>query len=297
MSISVSSDEFLARLRSVRAQVSEIGASTIAGRRAAEFLERIEARLSNPPRIAVLGEMNCGKSTFANRLIGDSLLSTDLIRNTRAPVMVRRSDAARVHLRRPNGDRLPLTSGNISHISLDTGDLIEVCVPFDRLASFEVIDTPAVGFDEAGIARAVTLARLAHVTVWCTLATQAWRASEVAFWSAVRARVKRPSVLVVTQTDVLDAADRDKVRQRLVREAGPMFGSIAMTGDAASTRATIAAFDAIMAGEQARRCGRASEVARRFAERIAVEISERAPRARPHADTATGVPLAAGPVT
>jgi hypothetical protein len=187
-----------------------IGADT-SGQRlavAARALERIEAYLARPPRIAVLGEFNTGKSSLINLLLGSPLLPAGVLTRTDAPHLLRHAEA-----------------------------------PLDILRHVELLDTPGSGdagsprtaADEDVVTRQVGRA---HGAVWCTLATQAWKNSEQSQWLALRPRLRRNSLLVVTHGDSLhNDRDRGKVLERLQGEAGELFGGIALVSITRATRA------------------------------------------------------------
>ena len=51
-------------------------------------LARVEGALRRPLRIVVLGESNSGKTSVTDLLIGQGLLPTSVVSNTRVPMLV-----------------------------------------------------------------------------------------------------------------------------------------------------------------------------------------------------------------
>ena len=287
-------DDFLARLRAVRKLMVERCATVESGRRAATLLQRIEARVQRPPRIVLLGETNSGKSTMANHLLQRALLTTDIVRNTRAPLLVRYAPVPFVQARTPDGATHLLTTHAATRPRLEEIERIEVGVPIEALRDFEILDLPGLTTDTADVDRARRLCATAHMAIWCTVASQAWRASELALWTALSKRFGQSSVLAVTHADGLSAADRDKVSRRLERNAGPLFRSIVLViedavpvvddagkpelgpdRDGASGLDLRNVVRAAAADVQTQRYKSAGRVVRKFADRLARETSRR----------------------
>ena len=236
-------DDFLARLREAQRMLAAARVSTPGGRQTARLLARLEARLSRPISVAVLGEPNSGKTTLINRVLGRNLLATDAVQNTRSVVRVRHASTPSVELVARDGTRHRVGSEMAAGRALNLEDTFEIGVPIARLATMTFFDTPGwIGDD---VLRGPHGARPpADIDVWCTIATQAWRASEVAAWQSL-CRPAGASVLAVTRSDLLSAADRDKVRGRLVHEAGGLFRSVIMVegGPAAAGEAIAEVLD------------------------------------------------------
>jgi energy-coupling factor transporter ATP-binding protein EcfA2 len=261
--------DFPTRLRVVRKLLLERCASVEAGRAAAVLLERIERRLQQPPRIVVLGEANSGKSTLANSLIGHDILKTDIVRNTRAPVLLRYADQPTVGARGRDGSRRRLERG-VDAVSEGIAR-IEVGLPLEFLRTAEIIDTPGMTVDDAAIGETRRLCRSAHMAIWCTVASQAWRATEATLWAAVGQRIGPASFLAVTCAGRLGEADRDKVRGRVTREAGSSFRGLVLVGDDFDAAdpgmdELRGAIKTAVAHVQAERWQRASDVIRVFAD-------------------------------
>ena len=287
--------DFLARLRAVRKLLVERCVTVESGRRAAGLLQRIETRVQRPPRIVLLGETNSGKSTLANHLLQRALLTTDIVRNTRAPVLVRYAPVPFVQARTPDGAPHLLTTHAATRPRLDEIERIEVGVPIEALRDFEILDLQGLTTDTADVDRARRLCATAHMAIWCTVASQAWRASELALWTALSKRFSQSSVLAVTHVDGLSATDREKVSRRLERTAGPKFRSIVLVPENAAPVVDTAAdhpkdsacidtapepdfrdvVRAAAADIQAERHKSAGRVVRKFAERLTHGARER----------------------
>ena len=283
MASSVPMRDFVDRLRSISGEISERCAGSETGARAAHLLDRLSRRLARPPRIAILGEVNSGKTSLSNALLGTELLSTDVIHNTRAPVLVRHAEEPHVRLRR-NGEAGPgmdLGTAHPARLSPDT--FIEVGVPIDILRDFEIIDTPGTTSADEQMHRSVAIARQANVVVWCTLGTQAWKASEAACCRAIGRRPMAEGVLAVTHADLLDVSDQAKVRRRLEAAVSGQFRAIALAAmspqPAPSTDAgpdapaglieILAGVRAAVAAIQRQRQSEAMRVVDRFVSRLA----------------------------
>jgi GTPase SAR1 family protein len=226
----VASIDFVTRLQLIRERIVAEHGTDPAGLRSAELLDRIAKRLARPPRFAVLGEVNSGKTSLTNALIGEDLLTTDVIHNSRVPVLLRYAETPIVQLRRGDGVVVPIDAASLGAVAEHEG-LVEVGVPLPCLKEFELIDTPGTTATEDQMERSLAVARTTHAVIWCTIGTQAWKASEVACVRALGNRASGYGVLAVTHADLLDATDQLKVRQRLESEIiGEYFPALALVG-------------------------------------------------------------------
>jgi len=191
--------------------------------RARRAMARLEAAADRVPCIVFLGEGNSGKTTAANSLLGDGLLPTAVLANTRFPTLVRYANVPRAEAVLASGRRLDLRSPDAA--PREPIALIEVGLPADRLRHFDILDTPA-GFDPDDLPKLPGLSPLL-ISVWCTVATQAWKESERRRWQTFDPRLTRNGVLAVTALDRIDDENaRSRLLARLELEAAPLFRTL-----------------------------------------------------------------------
>jgi len=219
-------------LEASRQRLAQVATPT--ANRLMKLLGRLKKRLDQPPRIVILGEFNSGKSTLANALIGADVLPTSIHANTRLPLHAHYSAQPEVQLEFEGGGRLTLESGAIHLIRDGRTRMLRVGLPVERLKSFELIDTPGLASGMSKLdGSSLEACSQAHITLWCTTSTQAWKATEQAAWMALPERVRRRSVLVVTLADMIHSErDRSRIVARLKGEAAHAFDGLAMVSAA-----------------------------------------------------------------
>jgi len=233
-------DQVEAALQASRIRIEALALTAPGARPLARLLTRMQRLLTSPPRVVLLGEFNSGKSTLANALIGAEALPTSIHANTRVPVHARFSRRPMLSVEFAGGRREPLTEHVLPQLQDGRVRMLHAGVAIPRLEVFELIDTPGLqpgGNAGAGAGRAVQLSieacRRAHIAIWCTAATQAWKASEAQMWNQVPARLKSRSLLVATLADALNTdRDRARVEERLRAEAGPHFAAVVLAAGA-----------------------------------------------------------------
>lgn len=218
------------RLRRLRQNSGDGTSAGVAAARLERLLARIGARLIRPPRVVLLGEFNSGKSTLANALVGFELLPTSIHANSRVPIRIHYSAETSFAYDTGDGQHHPLSLESAARLRLGSARMLSLGLPVERLKRFEVIDTPGLAsgseqFDEL----VVEACRRSHVAIWCTSGTQAWKATEVAAWGEVPARLRRRGLLAVTRLDMLaDEQHRSRLQARLDMEAAPEFQGCAL---------------------------------------------------------------------
>ena len=182
-------------------------------------LDRIEASLARPLRIAVAGEFNSGKSALANLLIRIDGLPTAVVANTQIPTLLSYSVRPRVFVVDADGRRKEVRkAGAILDASIAR---LEVGLPSQRLHGVEILDLPGLADPRFDRGMDDLMLRTADVLLWCTVCTQAWKESERSAWEMLPPRLRRNALLVVTHSDLVpDAKDTDRLLRRLRVEAG-----------------------------------------------------------------------------
>ncbi|MDX2287352.1 MAG: dynamin family protein [Hyphomicrobiaceae bacterium] len=172
-------------------------------------LERLEFYLTRRPVIAIVGEVNSGKTSVANVLTGLPVLPQGVVANTAVPVWVRHGLVPAV--------REPEMANGPGGIKMR---LIEVALPAPRLSEFDILDMPAA--PDATLAAAPG----ADIVVWTTVASRAWTAAERQTAERLPRRLAATSVIVATHADQLSEAERERVFQRLQRETHGRFTKV-----------------------------------------------------------------------
>ena len=197
----------------------------------------LEESLLRPPQVVLLGEGNVGKSSVANLLLGQTLLPTSVIENTRTPLLLRYSKRLELVVLTPDGRRR-LDVSQLDAIA--EGDLraMEVGLPSERLKIFEILDTP--GLTGTTWLEVNPILRASRLLLWCTSAIQAWKESEQRLYSELSPELRRHALLVVTHKDQLRSEhDRQRVEDRLQALTGRRFRSMIFVNGRASLAASL----------------------------------------------------------
>jgi hypothetical protein len=236
-------------------------------RKALRALDVLEAYLRRPLRIAAIGEQNTGKSSLINMVLRESIVPTGALAGMRAHLLLRHGMDAALYAVGADGKRARLTSRALARMvgperrppasgtgfiynaaepanpvrrrelqglgapgSLPSSEgggakLIEMIVPHDFLNRVELVEARVFPEDDAG--NSLRHALPLDLSVWCTLATQAWKETERQSWGRLPAKLRADAILLVTYKDALGSArDEAKLLRRLERDAGPFFSTI-----------------------------------------------------------------------
>jgi len=213
---------FAGQLRVVGRDLGRTGRGVARVESVIRGLRRVAVLLLRPPRLAVMGEGNSGKSTLANLLLGNAIIPTLQLPNTRIPTVLLFSAKPVIAAMMTDGRKLPFANGTPPQ-----GEMIgvEVGLPIPHLRGCEILDFPGfadpwLGYDGTDVAR-----HRVDASIWCTFSTQAWKESERAAWQALRPRFRRHGLLAVTNADLLRKEQAEKVLARLAKIANADFSA------------------------------------------------------------------------
>jgi hypothetical protein len=197
----------------------------------------LEESLLRPPQVVLLGEGNVGKSSVANLLLGQTLLPTSVIENTRTPLLLRYSRKVDLVVLTPDGRR-KLDVSQLDAIAEGELSALEVGLPSERLRIFEILDTP--GPTGTTWLEANPIQQASRLLLWCTSAIQAWKESEQRLYSGLSPELRRHALLVVTHKDQLRSEDdRQRVEDRLQALTRRRFRGMTFVNGRASLAASL----------------------------------------------------------
>ena len=265
-------EALIADLRERQSRLDAAGSPSARAR--AGILRQLETIVTLRPRVVLLGESNCGKTSLANLLLEQPLLPDGVLANTRRPTILRYAQYFSISGLSRCG-RLPLTDGKFQLPPGVELHAIEVAMPNPRLENFDLVDTPGLASLEQF--RSWNL-RTSDLLVWCTLATQAWKESERRSWLSLPRRYHRQAIVITTQKDGLRGeAECEKVRERLIRETKSCARAVVLAS----------ALGPVNADQESREdCG-VAELEDRIAESLAAIARRREAAARRIADRIT----------
>ena len=162
------------RLKQARLRLERASSPELRLHPAIRALERTELRLERPLRIAMLGEINSGKSSLANLLAGIESLPTAVVSNTRIPTLLCYAREPEIWIAHWNGSRERLGGGD--GLPRQSIFRIEVGLPSARLRAMQILDLPGIsGLRSGGSDVDLSLHQI-DAALWCTMSTQAWSA-------------------------------------------------------------------------------------------------------------------------
>lgn len=178
-------------------------------------VQKLHHRLNRPWRIAILGEVNSGKTTAINVLLGGTRLPTQAFANTHIHTLIHYSAAPQITVITKNGKSFEVNAQQISGIS-DIAQ-INVGLPTPILHHLELLDCPGTS-DYSQLQENGEVFRSADAAIWCTSSIAPLRKNEIDCWREIPPHIKKHGILLVTRKDQLDDESQSKVFGRLKYE-------------------------------------------------------------------------------
>jgi hypothetical protein len=193
----------------------------IAGR----AFRRIAWAAARPLRVGILGEANSGKSTLANLIVGDAVLPSSPIPNTKVPTLLRFAEVPYVASLDDAGGQKILSAPE----GLPDGRVkrFETGLPSDALRFMEVMDFPGGANPMFSVDTSEAVIQGNDCVIWTTAATQAWRESERVAWLELPERLRKRGILVVMRCDqVASDALFEALKERMQSVARTYFHAV-----------------------------------------------------------------------
>lgn len=192
--------------------------------------------LEQPTRIAILGEPNAGKTTLANRLIGQRILPTSVVATAPYDVRVRHGEKQTVTVLMRDGTARSIKTDALPTLPPDDVKTVEITLPNERLRGIEILDFAAQqsrANTPGWTKQPGTTHQAADLWIWCTNAARAWGESERVARTSATAMSRPRAILAATHADTLmSAAAEALVRARLERETAHLFDTVLFTSPA-----------------------------------------------------------------
>ncbi len=222
-------------------------------------LRQIECTLARPFRIAVIGNALSGKSELIRNLLGASSLPPIRQRFAHAPVYFTHGAKTDLHFLDMRGATLRpeqaeeaaqsrsmrpgviYTAGQtrssglfFPQAGLDNSESkishVEASLPIAMLQLVEFIEHRSELMTQEQSPRLAQILKSVDMTIWCTVATQAWRESERRAFVRAPAKFRRRAVLIVTFGDGLNSdVEEKRLIERLCNEVSPLFTHLLFT--------------------------------------------------------------------
>ena len=238
-------------------------------RSASRAVCRLYDAVARPIRIAVMGEENSGKSLLINYLLKHQVLPSGVFAGENTQLLIRHAPDASVHAISADGSRNRLTSkafgrlvkpdalpsaphagaiydstrpqrsANASLMAAGLSGsqpraqqapikLIEVGLPLGFLRRVEIIEVRSFPTERAGAASNRAFSQV-DLSIWCTLATQAWKETEVAAWKSIPPGRRKLALMLVTYKDAIRrAADEARITARLSQVTSGLFDEVVL---------------------------------------------------------------------
>jgi len=234
---------------------------------AVRAVSRLHDAVARPIRIAVMGEENSGKSLLINYILKHQVLPSGAFAGENTHLLIRHAREASVHAVSADGSRNRLTSKafgrlakpgkrpptrnagviydaarpqHASHASLIAAGLsggqpraqqapmklIEVGLPLGFLRRVEIIEVRSFPTGQASAASNRAFNQI-DLAIWCTLATQAWKETEVAAWKRIPPGRRKLALMLVTYKDAIRrAVDETRITARLRQATSGLFDDV-----------------------------------------------------------------------
>ena len=186
----------------------------------------ISVKVSQRPRIALMGEFSAGKSTLANLLLGQDMSPVKVTATQLPPIWYRHGNPSVLRIDNA-GYETSIDPNSLETISHKDTQAVRILMKSEVLKFCDLIDMPGTSDPNMPSEMWERMLSRCDAVVWCTPSTQAWRQSEAAVWENLPEALRTRSLLLITRMDkMLTQSDRDRVVARVRRETEDLFSQV-----------------------------------------------------------------------
>ena len=179
-------------------------------------LDKLEARVKEPMKVAIAGQFSSGKSTFLNALLAKNILPTGITPVTSKVNYIRYGDELKIKVNYKDGREEYHDIQDISRFTdqrkgVEDIDYLTLYAPLNILKDIVFVDTPGLN-SNSHLDTATTIKVLQEVDgiIWLTLIDNAGKMSETEVLQRYLQQYKNKSLCVLNQKDKFSAQDVEK---------------------------------------------------------------------------------------
>jgi len=187
-------------------------------RRLNTYLGAAKKYLFRPIRVAIIGEINAGKTSLANLLLGTDILPTDVVNNTASPVILRYDQKTHIRCYDKLMRSETCNMSGLHKLSTQPGFLLETFLPLLILQFIEILDTPSTESFPLGERENQLLLSRCEMVIWCSMSTRVWTASEKNIWTTLSENLKKSCLFVLTNSDKLSEQSTSVIAERIMSD-------------------------------------------------------------------------------
>ena len=205
----------------------------------AKGLWNIGEEAERPLLILVMGEFKNGKSTFINTILGEDVLTKDVLPSTAVVTLLRFGEIRQAFIHYADGNEQEWAFDDLSSITAEGNDsndkmhqeidYVEVCYPNKLLKKINIVDTPGLNVNkESHIKSTEHFQERADVVLWVFNAVRNVSRTEIAAISTLGERL-RP-LAIVNRIDNIDTEEESvddviaRTKKRLKGNAFDVIG-------------------------------------------------------------------------
>lgn len=195
-------------------------------------LDKLQARVEEPMKVAITGQFSSGKSTFLNALLAKNILPTGITPVTSKVNYIRYGEAFKIRVCYKDGRDEYHDISNIAQFTdqrVDVEDIayLTLYAPLALLKDVVFVDTP--GLNSGGTNDTLTTQKVLKEVdgiIWLTLIDNAGKMSELQTLEAYLGEYQNKSLCVLNQKDKFTPAQVEETTRYIKEAFGDFFSEV-----------------------------------------------------------------------